>query len=169
MRVPWIRIEEGTLVRHRQVGYEGLIEGITYELCRGPKRNPDRISQYRIRREGRSNPEYVAEEDLEVVFVPPSDGARNHSVYVVLLAGVPDGTGKDVYVGMTGLTPKERFARHKRGYQAGRGYVRDYGVRLLPELYEDLNPLTWEEAQRVESKDLPLRLRAMGYKVYGGH
>jgi hypothetical protein len=45
-----------------------------------------------------------------------------------------------VYVGMTGLDPDLRFDRHKAGIQANR-YVRDFGLRLLPELYEVYNPM----------------------------
>ena len=36
-----------------------------------------------------------------------------------------------VYVGMTGLKPEERFAKHKAGIRAN-AFVQDYGVRLLP-------------------------------------
>jgi hypothetical protein len=43
-----------------------------------------------------------------------------------------------VYVGMTGLDPDLRFDRHKAGIQANR-FVRDYGLRLLPGLYEVYN------------------------------
>jgi predicted GIY-YIG superfamily endonuclease len=93
--------------------------------------------------------------------------AAHHSVYVVLLEGVPDGTRKDVYVGMTGLAPEERFANHKRGHK--KNYkVMKYGVKLLPELYQDLNPMTYEEACRME-KVLANRLTKQGFNVFGGH
>src|ERR1043165_1686765 len=45
-----------------------------------------------------------------------------------------------VYVGMSGLPPEHRFENHKHGYKAA-WVVEKYGVRLLPELYEHLNPL----------------------------
>ena len=45
-----------------------------------------------------------------------------------------------VYVGMTGLAPDERFDKHKAGIKSNR-YVRLYGLRLLPELYEAYNPM----------------------------
>src|SRR5260221_719045 len=48
-----------------------------------------------------------------------------------------------VYVGMTGLDPDLRFDRHKAGIQSNR-YVRDYGLRLLPELYEVFNPMPYD-------------------------
>jgi len=88
-------------------------------------------------------------------------------VYVVLLEGVPGGSGKDVYVGMTGLTPEERFANHKRGYKKN-PKVMKYGVRLLPELYQHLNPMSYEEACRMENV-LANKLKKEGYTVYGGH
>jgi predicted GIY-YIG superfamily endonuclease len=72
-----------------------------------------------------------------------------------------------VYVGMTGLDPGKRFANHKRGYKASR-YVRKYGIRLLPELFMDLNPLTYDEAVIAE-QGLAERLRKEGYTVVGGH
>ena len=92
--------------------------------------------------------------------------APHHSVYVVLLEGVPSGTGKDVYVGMTGLTPEERFANHKRGYKKNSKVMR-YGVKLLPELYHDLNPMTYEQACRME-KVLANRLTKQGFNVFCG-
>ena len=51
-----------------------------------------------------------------------------------------------VYVGMTGLDPDLRFDRHKAGIQANR-YVRDSGLRLMPELYEVYNPMPYRGAQ----------------------
>jgi predicted GIY-YIG superfamily endonuclease len=73
-----------------------------------------------------------------------------------------------VYVGMTGLTPKERFENHKKGKKSGKGYVKKYGIKLLPELYEDRNPMTYDEAVIVEEA-LAKKLRREGYTVVGGH
>ncbi len=72
-----------------------------------------------------------------------------------------------VYVGMTGIDPVKRFRNHKRGYKASR-YVYKYGLRLMPELYEDLNPLTYDEAVIAE-EGLARKLRNEGYTVVGGH
>ncbi|HOY58091.1 MAG TPA: hypothetical protein PK640_08125, partial [Verrucomicrobiota bacterium] len=72
-----------------------------------------------------------------------------------------------VYVGMSGLTPEERFANHKRGIKAA-GVVERYGLRLLPELYAHLNPMPYEAAVQME-KDLAEDLRREGYSVTGGH
>ena len=105
---------------------------------------------------------------------------HHHSVYVVLLdpavthfrkvrAENPDrDPGKPcVYVGMSGLPPEERFANHKQGDKAS-SVVKRYGMRLLPELYEHLNPMPFEAAAQME-QDLAEDLRRAGYTVTGGH
>ena len=46
--------------------------------------------------------------------------------------------------------------------------VRKYGVRLMPELYEHLNPMPFEAAVQMEV-ELAEDLRAAGYTVTGGH
>jgi len=65
-----------------------------------------------------------------------------------------------VYVGMTGLDPDVRFDKHKAGIQANR-YVQEFGQRLLPELYELYNPLTYDDARSLEV-ELGIDLRAGG-------
>ena len=72
-----------------------------------------------------------------------------------------------VYVGMTGLTPEERFANHKAGTKAA-SVVTRYGIRLLPEFYAHLNPMPFEAAVQMEL-DLAEDLRRAGYTVAGGH
>ncbi len=69
-----------------------------------------------------------------------------------------------VYVGMTGLDPDVRFDKHKAGIQANR-FVRDHGLRLLPQLYERYNPMDYETA-RLAEVELGIRLRAAGYGVW---
>ncbi len=69
-----------------------------------------------------------------------------------------------VYVGMTGLTPEERFRQHKRGYKSGK-YVQRYGERLLPHLYERYNPMTYTDAVRREQQ-LAAHLRSLGFGVW---
>jgi hypothetical protein len=104
----------------------------------------------------------------------------HHNVYVVLLdpavgrlrkvrAENPRRDPKKpcVYVGMTGLTPEERFSNHKAGIKAA-SVVTRYGIRLLPELYVHLNPMPFEAAARMEM-DLAEDLRQAGYTVTGGH
>lgn len=69
-----------------------------------------------------------------------------------------------VYVGMTGLDPDLRFDKHKAGIQANR-YVREYGLRLLPQLYEVFNPMPYEGAREMEV-ELGIALREKGFGVW---
>lgn len=89
----------------------------------------------------------------------------HHVVYVVELK-LADGSFA-LYVGMTGLTPEQRFKNHKDGIRASH-IVRRFGVRLAPEFYEHIKPMTWAEAVKKE-KSFAEELRANGYRVYGGH
>jgi hypothetical protein len=111
--------------------------------------------------------------------VPRSKRAHHHSVYVVELSrdvlsqprflranpdyrpGMPC-----VYVGMTGLAPDERFDKHKAGIKANR-FVKRYGLRLLPSLYEVYNPMPYDGAQEMEV-ELGIALREEGYGVWQG-
>ena len=91
----------------------------------------------------------------------------HHSVYVVYLRN-PMGDGKaGCYVGMTGLTPEQRFENHKAGIKAAR-VVRKFGERLVPKLYVHLNPMPYRKAQAMEVM-LADSLRKRGYQVFGGH
>jgi predicted GIY-YIG superfamily endonuclease len=93
--------------------------------------------------------------------------AEHHSVYVVYLRD-PKGDGKaGYYVGMTGLSPEERFANHKKGYKAA-SVVTRCGERLVPRLYTHLNPMPYAKAVAMEAA-LADSLRKRGYVVYGGH
>ena len=68
---------------------------------------------------------------------------------------------------MTGLPVEHRFENHKNSYKSA-WTVKKYGIRLLPELYEHLNPMPFEAAAQME-KDLTEDLRAEGYTVTGGN
>jgi len=68
---------------------------------------------------------------------------------------------------MTGLTPEERFANHKAGIKDA-SLVKRYGLRLLPEFYERLNPMPFDAAAQMEM-DLAEDLRRAGYTVTGEH
>jgi hypothetical protein len=109
-----------------------------------------------------------------------SESAHHYSVYVVLLHPnaaksaklkkvnpAADPAKPCVYVGMTGLTPAERLRHHRRGEKAA-PQVRRHGIRLMPELYEWLNPMPFEAAVQME-QDLAEDLRRQGYMVAGGH
>ena len=111
---------------------------------------------------------------------PKKQPELHHNVYVVLLRPAvrrirkvrsenPQRDPKKpcVYVGMTGLTPEERFANHQTGIKSA-AIVERYGVRLLPGLYAHLNPMPFEAAAQMEV-DLAEDLRRAGYTVTGGH
>ena len=106
--------------------------------------------------------------------------AQHYNVYVVLLrpaAGKirrirnenPHSQSDKpcVYVGMTGLTPEERFINHKKGIKAA-NVVKRFGIRLVPEFYSHLNPMPYQAAVQMEM-DLAEDLRDIGYTVAGGH
>jgi hypothetical protein len=69
-----------------------------------------------------------------------------------------------VYVGMTGLDPDLRFDKHKAGIQSNR-YVFEFGLRLLPELYDMYNPMPYDGAREMEV-ELAIALRESGYGVW---
>ncbi len=110
----------------------------------------------------------------------PKKPPERHNVYVVLLNSA---VGKNrkvrvanpkrdpqkpcVYVGLTGLSPEERFANHEAGIKSAWS-VKRYGIRLLPELFAHLNPMPFEAAVQMEI-DLAEDLRQAGYTVTGGH
>ncbi|BBP97898.1 hypothetical protein BSFA1_30270 [Burkholderia sp. SFA1] len=111
--------------------------------------------------------------------MPHSRRARSHhySVYVVELSGAvwnearfrranPDYTAgmPFVYVGMTGIDPDVRFDKHKAGIQSNR-FVREFGLRLLPHLYEMYNPMPYDGARDMEV-ELAIGLRETGYGVW---
>ncbi len=103
----------------------------------------------------------------------------HHSVYVVLLSKDVLYEGKFrrcnpdyhpdkpcVYVGMTGQSPDVRFDKHKAGLKSNK-FVRLYGLKLLPELYECYNPMPYEAALDMEI-ELGIHLREKGYGVWQG-
>ena len=109
--------------------------------------------------------------------MPPRRPRSTHHVYVVELSdrvwnepsfrrANPDHQlGKPlVYMGMTGLDPDLRFDKHKADIQANR-FVRDYGLRLLPALYEVFNPMPYQAAREMEV-ELAIGLREQGYGVW---
>ena len=72
-----------------------------------------------------------------------------------------------VYVGSTYLTPQERFQQHLCGHKSNR-YVREYGVRLRPRLYQHLQGFEKRElAEEAEAKRAE-SLRKRGYAVWYG-
>ena len=88
-------------------------------------------------------------------------------MYVVYLRN-PEGDGRaGYYVGMTGLSPQQRFENHKNGIKSARIVTR-CGERLVPRLYQHLNPMPFEKARQMEGM-LADSLRKRGFVVFGGH
>lgn len=111
---------------------------------------------------------------------PVGDAVFHHHVYVVQLREEAkedpwiqrlnprrDPAKPALYVGMTGLPPEVRFENHLEGWKSSR-YVKKYGMQLMPELYEYLNPMPYEAALQMEA-ELAEELREQGYTVTGGH
>ena len=102
---------------------------------------------------------------------------HHHNVYVIELDGrvLDHARFRDanpdrdmlkpcVYVGCTGLTPEQRFEKHKAGIRAN-SYVQHYGTRLLPGLYAYANPMPYNAARDMEV-ELAIALREQGYAVW---
>jgi hypothetical protein len=102
---------------------------------------------------------------------------HHHHVYVVLLSKDVlfeskfkrcnpdyDPARPCVYVGMTGLNPDDRFDKHKAGIRSNR-FVKLYGLKLVPELYECYNPMPYDAAKEMEV-ELAIGLREAGYGVW---
>jgi len=99
-----------------------------------------------------------------------------HSVYAIELDPAvlkkrafqqrnPGGSsGGCLYIGVTGLTPAARFARHRAGTQSSR-LVHDYGVRLRLDLVEGFSRLPYRIAAEMEPR-LAAWLRAQGFAVW---
>jgi predicted GIY-YIG superfamily endonuclease len=108
------------------------------------------------------------------------DGEYCYNVYVILLDDAVANIWKApyfnpnrdpakpcVYVGATIYDPEKRFEQHKSGHKAS-WYPKTFGIRLMPELYEHLNPLPQSKAFKME-EELAGKLRKEGYTVFGGH
>lgn len=90
----------------------------------------------------------------------------HHRVYVVRLAHPRHPGVRDCYyVGMTGLHPQQRFDNHKAGIKAAR-VVRDFGLELAYEWFDEIPPMTYAEAALCEPT-LADELRDRGFVVFG--
>ncbi len=97
---------------------------------------------------------YVIELNKDVLYEPKFVKSNPDSVQ-----GKPR-----VYVGMTGHDLDTKFHQHKSGIKANK-YARKYSLRLMPEIYEKLNPMPYGNAQYMEV-DLTIRFREAGYGVW---
>src|SRR4029077_19614190 len=104
-------------------------------------------------------------------------GELRYSVYVVLLnpevLNIPQVRRRNpkrdplkpcVYVGLSGLRVDRCFDFHMVDAIPDTWPSRKYGIRLMPELYEHLNPMPFEKAVHRAEK-LAEDLRAEGYTV----
>lgn len=78
----WVKIPNGTKVRNRSAGTDGIVEGLT-EIVTGRGRNPDGRTQYRINVAGAPAMQLAAEDDL--FFLTDREGLvimpRQHKAY----------------------------------------------------------------------------------------
>jgi hypothetical protein len=106
-----------------------------------------------------------------------SPAENHHNIYVIELSPAvvrnKKFTGENrgfnpllpcYYVGMTGLSPEQRFQNHKNDYKSS-GVAHKYGLRLVPELYTGFNPMPYRKAVRME-KALATALRRRGHGVW---
>tara|TARA_Y100000385_G_scaffold267540_1_gene303761 strand:- start:397 stop:780 length:384 start_codon:yes stop_codon:yes gene_type:complete len=76
-----------------------------------------------------------------------------------------------LYVGMTSLSPQERYKKHKTGARSKRGhkiscyFVEKYGTFLRSSLYSEYNPMCRLDAVKME-KWLAEDLRKRGFAVW---
>jgi predicted GIY-YIG superfamily endonuclease len=91
-----------------------------------------------------------------------------HSVYVALLHDRRRADPWGLYVGQTSRDPDWRFDQHKAGYKSSSA-VRRFGVCLLPELTDHLNPMHQRESLELEA-GLAEAFRQAGIAwIEGGH
>lgn len=100
---------------------------------------------------------------FHVYVVELSPEVLRHARFLRANPGYIDGK-PCVYVGMTGLDPDVRFDKHMAGIQSN-SYVRRYGLRLLPDLYEGFNPMSYQDAVAREV-EVGIDLRSAGFGVW---
>jgi hypothetical protein len=92
-----------------------------------------------------------------------------HRVYVIELER---GAGRRrdprlpwVYVGSSARSPEERFEQHRRGYKSGR-LVKRFGLRLRPDLYEDLQSFRGPRVAAHAEMERARELAACGFVAH---
>jgi hypothetical protein len=94
----WVRIPDGTRVRHRTEAYEGVIDGLT-EIVSGLDRNPDKRTQYRVK-VGDGKRLLVSEDHLNILL------DREH---LVLMNRESDLYRQNVTNRLRAVFPEDRF------------------------------------------------------------
>ncbi len=69
------------------------------------------------------------------------------------------------YVGQSAKIPTIRFKQHSQGYKSN-NYVKKFGIRLIPELYEKYNPIPSRKDALELERYLSLKLREKGFGVW---
>jgi len=70
-----------------------------------------------------------------------------------------------VYVGSSARSPEERFEQHRRGYKSGR-LVKRFGLRLRPDLYEDLQSFRGPRVAAHAEMERARELAACGFVAH---
>lgn len=94
----WVRIPDGTKVRHRSEAYEGVIDGLT-EIVSGSERNPDGKTQYRVN-VGDHTRLLVSEDHLNILL---------DSKHLVLLSRESELYRRSVTDRLRAVFPEDRF------------------------------------------------------------
>ncbi len=95
---------------------------------------------------------------------------RRYFVYVIELRPLP-GEERAVYVGSSGLPPRERLHHHQDpgagDRRATSRHVRRRGIRLRPDLAAGVAPLRSRKEAKLAEQRLAARLERRGFVVYG--
>ncbi len=101
-RKPWMRLPNGTRVRHQAEGKVGVVDGLT-EIVSGTGRNPDGRTQYRVD-VGESSMKLAAEDELQILV--DGDG-------LVMILKQQEGYRRLVTDRLHGVFPADRFVTVK--------------------------------------------------------
>ncbi len=115
------------------------------------------LEEFNLQEPGSDKNKEIENNLIKRLRIPKGDGK---SVYVIKLARKKGEKKDSVYVGETGLHPLQRYLRHLRGHQNGRGYVTKRGKYLL---CFELNVKDSKKRERELAKELKDK-----YIVYGG-
>jgi len=69
------------------------------------------------------------------------------------------------YVGMSAKSPEERFRQHKNHWKSNY-FVREFGIRLVPELYENIPRYPTRDEAKEKEEELAIGLRELGHAAY---
>ena len=70
-----------------------------------------------------------------------------------------------VYVGQSAKPPEKREKQHYKGHKSS-WWVREFGIQLLPELFELYNPFKKRAMAEIAERMLTKKLRKEGYGVW---